>query len=259
MLDVVRNPLAQSGRPGDFIRLTLALAAGYGMPGRTIALLDDVAAMLGMYEPLATGPAGHLAGPLIQWRSFPDQPTYTRVEDVEKLAFAQRALIAFGGAPSGQMVGTAEICCAMGNIIRKEHPPEYFDIYTWASLDVLQILLGVPKEELLKDESKKGWTIISDDEVLKPGGRLYDTYMEVCSVIRRDAIRHLNSDPSGPRRYLRPIAAAFLDSHKLTLTEARAEGRMDVVANLEKVMGSITGMFPDLKSIEGELAGQHAG
>jgi hypothetical protein len=42
--------------------LVLAEAASYGMPPQVIATLDDVAAMLGLYEPLPANQAAHVAG-----------------------------------------------------------------------------------------------------------------------------------------------------------------------------------------------------
>jgi hypothetical protein len=49
VIDIMNNPLAQPGDPGQFTRLVLAQAGGFGMPGSVIAMLDDIAAMLGYY------------------------------------------------------------------------------------------------------------------------------------------------------------------------------------------------------------------
>src|ERR1700692_3606137 len=103
MIDIINNPLAQPGEPGQFLRLVLAQAGGYGMPGSVIAMLDDIAAMLGFYKPLPEGPSGHLAGPLVVWRSHPNQPTMESIEEMLRLAYQQRALTAFGGAPADHM------------------------------------------------------------------------------------------------------------------------------------------------------------
>ena len=116
VVEIMQSPLTQLGRTGPFLRLVLAEAAVYGMPAQVIATLDDVAAVLGFYDPLPVGQVAHLGGPLVQWRSSVQQPTFERITDVEALALKQRALIAFGGAPIDQMVGTAEIVCAMGNL-----------------------------------------------------------------------------------------------------------------------------------------------
>jgi hypothetical protein len=188
VVEILRSPLTQSGKTGNFLRLVLAEAANYGMPGKTIAMIDDVAAMLGFYDPVPSGQAAHLAGPLVNWRTHPDQPSFERIHEVEKLAFKQRALIAFGGYPPGQMVGTAEIVIAMGNIAQGTSPPEYYEVFTWASLDTLSIITGHSKEVILLDPNKRHWKLITDDDVLKPSGRLYQTYQEVCTNIRREAI-----------------------------------------------------------------------
>ena len=43
----------------------------YGMPGSVVVVLDDVAAMLGLYEPLPQAAATHVAGPMVAWRTHP--------------------------------------------------------------------------------------------------------------------------------------------------------------------------------------------
>lgn len=261
MLDVaeiLRSPLAQSGSPGQFLRLVLAQAASFGMDGKSIALLDDVAAMLGYYNPLSPGQAAHLAGPLVNWRTHPNQPTYERVRDVEKLVFKQRALLAFGGGEPGQMVGTAEIVVACGNIMQGTMPSEYYEVFTWASLDVLSILTGDSKETILKDPGKKDWKLILDDEVLRPSGRLYKTYQEMATSIRRDAIENLRNQEDDPRRYLRPVAALFVESHRKVKAEAVAEGLTGLVERLDGAIGVITTMYPDLQGLEAEAFRQTA-
>jgi hypothetical protein len=82
MVDIMNNPLARPGDPGQFLRLVLAQAGGYGMPGSVIAMLDDIAAMLGFYQPLPKGPSGALAGPLVTWRTHPNQPTLESIHDM---------------------------------------------------------------------------------------------------------------------------------------------------------------------------------
>ena len=253
IIEILKSPLVQSGNTGSFLRLVLAEAGNHGMPGQTIALLDDVASMLGFYDPIPPGQAAHLAGPLINWRSHPNQPSFERINDVERLVFKQRALIAFGGGKPGQMVGTSEIVCAMGNIIAGASPAEYYDLFTWASLDVLSIITGDTPEQILRDPGKKHWKLIPDHEVLRPGGRLYPTYQEVATSIRREAIANLAKSPDNPREYLRPVAAHFIESHRKVRAEAQAEGMTDVVKRLDDAMATIQGMFPNLGSIAQEL------
>lgn len=250
----MRNPLAQTGRPSNFLRLVLAEAASYGMPGDVIATLDDVAAMLGFYDPIPEGQAAHLAGPLVLWRTHPSQPTMDRIHDVEKLAYHQRALIAFGGGKTGQMVGTAEIVLAMSNLVGGTSPLEYYEVFQWASLDVLEILLGTPPEQSLKDPTKKGWKLITDDEVLKPTGRLYTTYQTIATSIRREAIAAMDTQANHPRKLLRPIAARFIEAHTQVRREAEAEGLSHVVQQLDEAVVTIRGMFPDLGDLATEVA-----
>ena len=61
---------------------------------------------------------------------------------MERLAYKQKALIAFGGGRPGEMVGRAEIVIAMGNIVKGTSPDEYYEIFQWASLDTLQEVTG---------------------------------------------------------------------------------------------------------------------
>jgi hypothetical protein len=250
----MQNPLAQSGRSGNFLRLVLAEAGAYGMPGDVIAMLDDVAAMLGFYKPISQGQAAHLAGPLVNWRTHPNQPTFERIHDVEKLAFSQRALIAFGGGKPGQMVGTAEIVIAMGNLVQGTNPPEYYDVFQWASLDVLKTLTGDSEETILANPGKRHWKKIANDEVLKPSGPLYSTYQTIATSIRREAIAAMDQQANHPRNLLRPIAARFIEAHTQVRREAEAEGLSHVVQQLDEAVVTIRGMFPDLGDLATEVA-----
>jgi hypothetical protein len=250
----MQNPLAQTGRPSTYLRLVLAEAGRYGMPGDMIAKLDDVAAMLGFYDPIPVGQAAHLAGPLILWRTHPGQPSFERIHDVEKLAYQQRALIAFGGGKPGQMVGSAEIVIAMGNLVEGTTPPEYYDVFQWASLDVLKTLTDDSAETILADPGKKHWKLITDDDVLKPTGRLYTTYQTIATSIRREAIAAMEKQPHHPRHYLRPLAARFLEAHIKVRAEAELEGLTDHVVRIEEAEETIRDMFPDLEDVEAELA-----
>ncbi len=202
--------------------------------------------MLGFYDPLPKGPAAHVAGPLVNWRTHPEQPHLERIHDVEKLAFSQRALIAFGGGRPGHMIGTAEIVIAMGNIIEGGAPPEYYEIFQWASLDVLNIITGDAPKTILADPSKEHWKQISDDDVLRPGGRLHKTYETIATTIRREAIAAMAGKSDNPRELLRPLAVIFLKSHTKTRNRLEAAGKPEIVARLDEACQVIRTMFPGI-------------
>jgi hypothetical protein len=242
---LLTSPLVESGRPGNFLRLVLSEAGQWGMPGNVIMMLDDCAALLGLYDPVPKGPAEYVAGPFTMWRTHPGQPTFERIADVEALAYKQRALICFGGGRPGETVGTAEICIAMGNILRGMSPPEYYDVFTWAAIDVLRIITGDSVDKILSDPTKKGWREIPDAEVLKPGGRLYQCYTEVATSIRRDAIKNLREE-NNSRANMLPFARQFLEANKKVRAEALEKGDADLLAFLDKSDLTIRTMFPAL-------------
>ena len=261
IMEIMQSPLTQSGRSGSFLRLVLAESASYGMTPQVIASLDDVAAMLGLYDPLPANQAAHVAGPVVNWRTTHNQPSFERVIEVEHLALKQRCIIAFGGAPAGHMVGTAEIVCAMGNLHTAEEirpPKPYWELFqirsaayrattgnpaARAATDVLLKLTGDPPAIVLKH---KDWPAISHDDVLRPGGRLYPTYQEVATHIRRQAIGHLDGAPENPRVNLRPLAEFFIRRYSELLAEAEGEREEPVIAALKTSLETIRGMFPDL-------------
>lgn len=253
MMNVTRfisNPLAQTGSTGSFLRLVLAEAGAYGMPGTVIAVIDDIAAMLGFYDPTPRSQTAYLAGPLVNWRSDPRQPTMDRTHDVEALAFKQRALIAFGGGEPGQMVGPAEIVVAMGNLISNEMPKAYWKLYQWATLHTLSTLYGISIAEVMKDPDKAGWPVIGDDDVLKPGGSLYETYQEVTTSLRRASIAALENAPEHPRVFLEPLARHLIKQHNEMIRHAKDAGQEEVATHLEGVVASIHAMFPQLAKAE---------
>jgi hypothetical protein len=248
-MKLMESPLIQTGRSGNFLQLVLAEAAGWGMPANTVALLADLSAMLGMSDPIPEASAKRLAGPLSMWRTAPDQPVVDQVDEVLALARKQRALIAFGGGKPGQFVGSAEIVTAIGNTIRGTCPPEYWEIFMWASLDTLQTLTGDSPEAILAE--KVDWKLIKDEEVLRPSGRLFAVYTEIATTIRREAIQNVRVDYS--RHYLRPIAARFVQEHRRHREEALAERDLPMAKTLTTHIDRIEAMFPGLRSIEQEL------
>ncbi len=242
-----QSPLAQAGRAGSFLRLVLAEAASFGMPGSTIVILDDIAAMLGILDPLPEAAASHVSGPLVNWRTHPQQPTFERIHEVEKLCYKQRALIAFGGGPPSQMVGTAEIVIAMGNLVQGTSPELYYEVFQWAALDVLQEITGDSAEKILADPGKKHWRKIPDAEVVQPGGRLYSTYQTVCTTIRRESISVSTDNPDHPRALLQPFAKLFLEGNARARLEAEMEGQPRVIEMIDDSTRTILAMFPNLR------------
>jgi hypothetical protein len=248
---MIKSPLlAKPNRAGQYLRLCLAEAATYGVPGPVIVLMDDIGAMLGLFEPLPTPAAHHLGAPMVAWQTSTHQPTFERVDDVERQAYKERALIAYGGGPPGMMCGPAEVVVAMGNTVQGLSPPEFYELFQWASLKTLETLFGTKPEEALKDPSKEGWKLIPDAEVLEPGGRLYQTYMTVSTTIRREAIARMTTHPDSPRAMLKPFAKLFLENNARVREEAELSGEDDrVIEMLAESDRVILEMFPELAEI----------
>jgi hypothetical protein len=245
LLDIMSNPLMartreHSFRPEGFLRLVLATAANYGMPPQVIASLDDLGSILGYHEPLSASQAGHLAAPLAAWRTDRRQPVFEQNVDVAHLAYMQRCLIAFGGAQPGHMVGTAEIVFAMGNVhqdfLEKELGVSgtYREIFNWAAIDVLSALEGKPKDHYW---TERKWAVVTDDDVIKPSGRLYATYVEMATYIRRMTNNWLKDRPDHPRKLMEPVAKTLLDSWRLV--RQRLAERALSNENLQTVLPSV--------------------
>ena len=180
--------------------------------------------------------------------SHPQQPSFERVHDVEKLAFKERSLIAFGGYHPGEMVGRSEIVLAMGNLIQGTSPPEYYSVFQWAALDVLQEITGHTAEKILADPGKKHWRKIPDADVVQPGGRLYETYQTVCTTIRRESISVSTDNPDHPRALLQPFAKLFLEGNAKARLEAEMSGEPRVLAMIDDSTRTILSMFPELRA-----------
>jgi len=213
------SPLLKHGDQSSFLRLVLSHAALYGMPPQVVALLDDLGAILGVYnhQPLSKGQAAYVAGPIVQWQTSRHQPAVERIEEMRELAHQQRLHIAFGGGPDGHMVGTAEIVCAMGNLHKEfDMPPEYYDIFIWAASDALSIITHESVPAILKT---RGWKVVSDDDVLRPTGRLHATYQTISLSIRREAIASMEGHQENPRRYSRKIAEQYLKDYRQQLAD----------------------------------------
>jgi len=242
----------QTAKESDFFALVLAECALYGVPPESLSLFRDIHAMLGFSRPVAEKQSAILAGPLVTWRSFPNQPHMQRIVEVERLAYHQRALIAFGGGRPDEMVGRAEILHALGNTIKDADIPEdYQEIFRWAAADTLSVLQGVPIRDIF---TMKEWPTTQDDEVVKPGGRLNAAYMEICTNIRRTILANLENHPlKHPRGFLRPWAAEFVANALKVRDEAERENLHDVIKMIDHQVAAIRGMFPDLGSVEDEI------
>lgn len=242
--EILKSPLMKNTDPGPFLRLVLAEAASYGMPPLVVATLDDIAAILGLYQPIAQGPASYMAGPFSTWRSAREQPTSEHLPEMEHLALKQRALIVFGGASEGHLVGTAEIVLAMGNTHRELVPDAEFEVFRWASADAFGKLMGIPPARYCE---RQEWTRVpTDDDVLKPGGRFNNTYQKLADTIRRTAIGGIKNDPNAPRTMLRPLAEHFLQIHYQARRQAQNDGRPDLVREITEAIQVIQAMYPGL-------------
>jgi hypothetical protein len=244
VVELLNSPLA-TGRSGPFLRLVLAECGIYGMPTKVIAMLDDIGAMLGFYEPLAANQSAALSGPFSAWKTDRRQATIERLPEVEALATKQRALIAFGGARPGHHVGTAEIVVGMGNRHQKDCPEPFWEVFQWAAVDVMSQVRHLRPEEIRKEH---GWdSVITDDDVIKPNGRLYGTYIEVVACLRQAAIGWQRDDPRAPRAMLKPLAQHFLNLNTAHLAEARLEPAAQwLVKYIENSIATIKDMYPDL-------------
>jgi hypothetical protein len=256
VIDIMSNPLMartreHTFRPEGFLRLVLAQAANYGMPPQVIASLDDLGSVLGYHEPLAASETAHIAAPLAQWRTHRSQPVYEQVVDVENLAYMQRCLIAFGGAEPGHMIGTAELVFAMGNVHQEFLEQEtgvskdYREVFRWAAIDVLSILENKPKAQFW---TERKWAVITDDDVIKPSGRLYAAYVEMATYIRRQSNAFLKDRPDNPRKLMEPVAKSLLDSWRTVRKRALARPEMaEVKPSIDEATQIVEHMYPGLK------------
>jgi hypothetical protein len=256
VMSVFTSPLARTGDSRQFIRLVLAQAAAYGMPTQIVALIDDCAAILGLYDPLPETVRTQMAGPFATWRSHANQPSIDHIEDVERLARKQRVLIAFNGFEPDHMVGPAEIVVAMSNMHKDRMPPAYWEVFTWASAHTWAALkyAGSRSEARRKICDERKWPWIEDAEVLLPGGRLNQTYSEMVTTMRRTSIKGIESRDPVSRELLRPIAAHFLLSQRfaLQLTEGETEGATNAMIPryrelVEQQVATLTEMFPGIE------------
>ena len=238
-------------RPEPYLRLVLAEAASYGMPPQVVATLDDIAAMMGFYEPLPDGQA-HWMGSTVMpnWQYDRRASSVERITDVEALALKQRAMIAFGHMPPGHLCGTAEIVCAMGNLTENSIPKPFFEVFQWATVDVQATLTDKTPAEIRQE---RNWPEILDSDVIRPGGRLNATYQQIATLIRREVIAAMRENPRAHRKLLKPFASDMLELNQKLIAEAKAEGTPAVIEPLERTTGAIYQMFPDLKA---EKAGE---
>ncbi len=220
--------------PGEFTRLVLLEAARFGMPGNLVAALDELAATLGLYDPLPPNQSAYLAAPLMQWRSHPDMPTHDRTPEIESLAMSQRAEVVFG-ATKGVMVGPAEIVVAMNNCITDEVPEGYRKVFDWASVRVCAELEGLT---LADAATKLKCDLIPDDAVLKPRGQYYNTYVEIAQNLRRTTVAALH-----PTKTAKAIAAVtglnLLEAIQIMQKKLTPGDNAEEAAHLEQLAATI--------------------
>lgn len=241
---MMNSPLVQQAKAAPFLRQVLAEVAAYGVPQQVIATLDDIAALLGFYDPLPQNQAAHLAGPIREFRSTPGALVIDRISDLEALVIKQRALLAFGAERPGHHVGTAEIVAAMGNTLRQTMPPSFEEVFIWAATDVLSQLLGATADAVRR---LKEWVEIPDADVLRPGGKHHEVYLHITAHVRRYAIQSLRNDRHAPREQLRPLAERFVQAHLQGQAEATASGDQPLAELYAQSVRRIRSMYPDLK------------
>jgi hypothetical protein len=215
--------------PNALVRLILLEAARFGMPPNLIALLDEIGAMLGFHPALPSNQLGYLAGPLAVWRTDPRMPTMERTPELEGLAQKQRVDVIFGQAGTA-MVGPAEVVVAMGNLIDGTVPDAYRDLFHWAGARTMSELDGVGHQQWCADNQ---WPFVSDDDVLKPAGRLYGTYVEVAQNIRRMAASAIQPDHH-PRQVGLNLGQSLHRLITTLQTEAEAAGLTEQAERLRE-------------------------
>ena len=187
--------------PGDFARMVLVEAGHYGMPPQTVAMLDEIGAMLGLYAPLADNQVHHLAASPVVWRNADgsDPAVQDVSHEIVRVAVAQKAQLAFGHLEPGHLVGPAELVVAMASSVAGNLLSEFETLFRWASI---QTLCAMDRTAVAADLAReRSWELVPDDHVLQPGGPLHETYIKAVRALRRQAIDSVRGDPdTDPRR-----------------------------------------------------------
>jgi hypothetical protein len=129
-------------------------------------------------------------------------------------------------------------------------PRAYYEVFCWAATDVLSTLMRRRPADIRKE---KGWADISDEDVVKPSGRLNPTYVTIATEILRASAGTIKGDPENPREYLRPLGAHFLMAHRRVLANAERDGKTAVAAQLRETVATIAAMFPGIDRTVAEL------
>jgi hypothetical protein len=233
-------------QPGEFVRLVLLEAARFGMPGQLVATLDELAASFGLYAAPPMSQTTFLGGPIVAWSGGHGMPTMERMPEIEALAYAQRAEVAFG-VTLGAMIGPADIVCALNNCIAESKsedialvPPEYRKVYQWAAAKVRAELENMTPEEAAR---QLRFEFVPDADVLMPRGPLYATYVEVAQNIRRSAMAAIAPEKS-PKAIAARVGDDVLRAIAKEIVQISPDGtsqsdKAKMVAQLEEVAESI--------------------
>lgn len=167
--------------PRDKFTEGLMMAAALGVMPRSVLV-----AVTEVFTPdrLTLDERRFLAGPLVVHQCGWTDTLPAWLHDAVS---AERIGIVFGETPQ-YIVGPAEIAAVMYPATLEAPMRHYYaDLYIWASAHAHAKRKGIDPAEFFKTLNM---TPIRDDDVLRPGGRLYETYRELAHDMRRRVIAH---------------------------------------------------------------------
>jgi len=165
--------------------MMLALLGSMGAPAELTSMLAE---MGGVKRQSGSDLDGmrYLRGPLIVYDSpwMADIPPW-----MKQAAMAERHEIVFGcpsGSDSPYLVGPAEIAAVMfPRMMEAPMPNDMSELYLWASATASARHYNRPIAEIWQSV---GGRVITDDEVIVRGGRLWQDYQSLSHEIRRKVI-----------------------------------------------------------------------